>query len=122
MTRRWFQGIASRERIARELAAVNDFERTAFSPKRRGMRWFFARTTGHQDQPVLVVADSLLDEPRVVADFNQISPDGKLGYVGSSVSPRGTYVAYGLSIGGSDWVEWRIREVASGRDLPNRIA
>jgi prolyl oligopeptidase len=121
VTRRWFEGIASRERIARELAEANDFERTAFSPKKRGTRWFFAQSSGHQDQPVLVVADSLLGEPRVVADFNAISPDGKLAYAGSSVSPRGTYVAYGLSIGGSDWVEWRVRDVASGRDLPDRV-
>jgi prolyl oligopeptidase len=75
VTRRWFEGSSSRERIARELAAANDFERTAFSPKQRGTRWFFARNTGHQNQPVLVVADSLLGEPRVVADFNEISPE-----------------------------------------------
>jgi prolyl oligopeptidase len=121
VTRRWFAGASARERIARELAAANDFERTAFSPKKRGTRWFSAQGSGHQDQPVLVVADSLLGEPRVVADFNEISPDGKLAYAGSSVSPRGTYVAYGLAIGGSDWVEWRVRDVASGRDLPDRV-
>jgi prolyl oligopeptidase len=121
VTRRWFEGVPSRARIARELAAARDFERTAFAPKKRGDRWFFARTSGRQSQPVLAVADSLLGEPRVVVDPAEVSPDGKLAYAGASVSPRGTYVAYGLAIGGSDWVEWRVREVASGRDLPDRV-
>ena len=121
VTQRWFEGVSSRERIAHALVAAHDFERSSFSPKKRGTHWFFARNSGHQNQPVLFVADSLLGEPRAVADFNEISSDGKLAYAGSSVSPRGTYVAYGLSIGGSDWIEWHIRDVASGRDLPDRI-
>ncbi|MFT3771736.1 MAG: prolyl oligopeptidase family serine peptidase [Minicystis sp.] len=120
VTRRWIDGVPSRERIARELAAIRDFERIS-TPKKRGGRWFFSRNSGRQDQPVLVVADTLASEPRAIVDFNRISPDGKLGLAGSSVSPRGTYVAYGLSAGGSDWVEWRVREVATGRDLPDRI-
>ncbi|MEO8706190.1 MAG: S9 family peptidase, partial [Kofleriaceae bacterium] len=131
-TRRWvaaqqaftkhrFATIPGREAIARELAAINDFERMS-SPKRRGGKWFYSRNSGRQSQPVLYVSDTLDGEPRVVADFNDLSPDGSHAYAGVSVSPRGTYIAYGLSSGGSDWVEWRVREVATGRDLPDRLA
>ncbi len=27
-------------------------------------------------------------------------------------------LAYGISAGGSDWTEWRVRDLASGQDLP----
>jgi prolyl oligopeptidase len=121
LTRRWFEGVPGRDRIAQQLAAASNFERRS-APEHKGARWFFVRNSGTQDQFVLYAADSPTAEGKPLVDFNQISPDGKLAFAGYVPSPRGTYVAYGLSQGGSDWVEWRVREVATGRDLPDRVA
>jgi prolyl oligopeptidase len=38
-----------------------------------------------------------------------------------SISPDGRYVAYAVSDGGTDWDTWRVREVETGRDLPDLI-
>ncbi|HEV7559415.1 MAG TPA: hypothetical protein VGO00_28260, partial [Kofleriaceae bacterium] len=121
VTRRWLDGQSSRPAIARELAAAVDFDRTG-QPKRRGTRWFFTRRTRGHGQPELVVADSPTGPTTTVIDFDRLSSDGTRAYAGFSPSPRGTYVAYGLSSGGSDWVDWHVREVATGRELPDRIA
>ncbi|HEY4238244.1 MAG TPA: prolyl oligopeptidase family serine peptidase [Kofleriaceae bacterium] len=109
----------SHAKLAEELAALEPGR--AIVPKRRGDHWFYARSDAQHAQPLLYIADTLGGPARVVLDPAQLSPDGSLGYTGASISPRGTYVAYGLSHGGSDWVEWRVREVATGRDLPDRL-
>ena len=36
-------------------------------------------------------------------------------------SPDGQYLAYGLSASGSDWVEWKIRDVQTGADLEDHL-
>jgi prolyl oligopeptidase len=38
-----------------------------------------------------------------------------------SVSDNGKYLAYSLSNAGSDWVVWKIRDVATGKDLKDEI-
>jgi prolyl oligopeptidase len=120
-TRRWFEGVPGVEKIAQQLAAAANYEHRS-APWHKGARWFYVHNSGTQDQFVLYAADSPSAEGRALIDFNQISPDGKLSFAGYLPSPRGTYVVYGLSQGGSDWVEWRVREVATGRDLPDTIA
>lgn len=120
LTRRWMARLSTRERIARELAAALDYERSSL-PRMRGERTFLVKNSGLQDQPVLYVADSPTGKLRPLLDFNRVSSGGTFTLAGLSVSPRGTYVAYGLSAGGSDWVEWRVRDVENGRDLPDRI-
>jgi prolyl oligopeptidase len=40
---------------------------------------------------------------------------------GHAVSTDGRLLAYGLSASGSDWQEWRVREVDSGRDLEDTL-
>jgi prolyl oligopeptidase len=120
VTTRYIAGLPGRERIARELLEAYDYEKVS-APVERGGHLFFTRNSGLQDQPVLLVAEGAGAAPRPLIDFNQVSPDGKLAFAGFRVSPKGRYVAYGLSIGGGDWTEWRVREVAGGRDLPDRI-
>ena len=36
-----------------------------------------------------------------------------------SFSDDGKHLVYSLSASGSDWLEWRVRDVATGRDLPD---
>lgn len=119
LTRRWFEGVPGRAGLERQLAAALSFEFER-PPTKAGARWFFVRK-GQLEQPVVDVAEGPAGARRPVVDFNQVSPDGKLGFAGYVPSPRGTYVAYGLARGGSDWVQWRVREVATGRDLPDRV-
>ncbi|QUW19730.1 prolyl oligopeptidase family serine peptidase [Agrococcus sp. Marseille-Q4369] len=97
-------------------------------PWERGGR-VFAWHGGEQNQPVLVVADSVdgLDgadgeEPRVLLDPNALSADGTVAVNVASVSPDGALLAYGISDGGSDWRTIRVRDVATGEDLADEIA
>ena len=52
----------------------------------------------------------------MLLDPNTLSVDGTVALAGGAVSHDGTTFAYGLAAAGSDWQEWRVRDVESGRD------
>ena len=120
LTARWEAAVPGRDSIAAELLREYDYEKVS-APVERGGRVFYTRNSGLQNQPILCVSDADGNAPRPVVDFDRLSPDGKLAFAGFQPSPRGTYVAVGLSHGGGDWTEWRVFEVAGGRELPERV-
>jgi prolyl oligopeptidase len=120
-TREFLERGSARKRIRRRLEQLWNFERFSV-PVREGGRYFFRRNDGLQDQAVLYVADGLAAEPRVLLDPNTLSPDGTVSLRDRfTVSPDGRLLAYGLSRGGSDWQEIRVRDVETGEDLGDTL-
>ena len=103
-----------RERL-RELLAIG----LVAAPKSRGGRLFFTRREGAQNQPVLVVRAG--DADRVVLDPNGLSEQGTVALDWWYPAPDGARVAYGLSSSGDERSTLRVRDVASGEDLPEAI-
>ncbi len=120
LTAGWLAAVPERERIVARLTALWDHEKFGL-PRRRAGRVFFSRNSGLQNQSVLYWAESLEAEPQVLLDPNALSADGTVALGPHSISEDGRLIAYSLTSGGSDWLEWRVREVDSGRDLPDRL-
>jgi prolyl oligopeptidase len=120
LTLDWLGRIPERESIRRRLTELWNYERFSI-PVRRGGRYFWSRNDGLQNQSVVFVADSLSAPPRVLLDPNTLSADGTVALAGESPSDDGRYYAWGSSRSGSDWVEWRVRDVATGQDLPDLL-
>ena len=114
----FLRGIPEREALHARLTALWDFERFGV-PRKEGGRLFFTRNDGLQDQSVLLVRDAPGAEPRLLLDPNALSADGTTALVQWEPSRDGELVAYGLSRAGSDWVEWRVLDVAAAKDLPD---
>lgn len=112
--------IREREVIRERLTELWNYERHGV-PFKMGGRYFFTRNDGLQNQSVLYVTDSLDDEPRVLLDPNKLSSDGTVALRSYSVSDDGRFLAYGLSTGGSDWQEWKVRDIDSGKDLADHL-
>jgi prolyl oligopeptidase len=112
--------ILGRERIRKRVRELWNYEKYGL-PFQRGGRTFFTYNDGLQNQSVLHVIDSPVGEPRVLLDPNDLSPDGTVALTGTVLSEDGTLLAYGLSAAGSDWQEWRVREVSSGRDREDHL-
>ena len=112
--------IASRDRIKSRLTELWNYERFGI-PFKEGGRYFYTRNDGLQPQSVLYVADSLDAEPRILLDPNTFSADGTVALSGYSVTEDGKYIAYGVADGGSDWQTWRVRDIATGQDLPDVV-
>ena len=115
LTRSQLDG-AARERLLQRLTALYDYPRVGVPTARNG-RYFFARNTGLQNQPVLLVQDGLDGEPRVLLDPNHLSPDGTVALTVTAVNDSATLVAYGVSQRGSDRQRIAVRDVDTGRDL-----
>jgi prolyl oligopeptidase len=112
--------IPARDRIAARIAELWNYEKYD-PPFKRGGRYFFTRNNGLQNQGVLYWMESLEGEPQVLFDPNLLSADGTVALTNYAVSDDGKLLAYGLSAAGSDWQEWRVREVDSGRDLDDHL-
>src|SRR5262245_42069823 len=90
-------------------------------PVRRGNRVFFSEDDGKRPQSVLSVQDDAAAAPRVLIDPNALSSDGTIALGPWTPSHDGRYLAYTLSEAGSDAQTLRIRDVATGVDLPEVI-
>ncbi len=120
LTFAYLEEIPQRERTRARLEQLWDYERTEL-PATEGGRIFFRRNSGLQNQALLYVVDSELDEPRVLLDPNQLSADGTIALANFVPSPEGDLLLYALSDGGSDWRTWRVRDVETGRDRPDVV-
>ncbi|MBI1841558.1 MAG: S9 family peptidase [Verrucomicrobia bacterium] len=116
----FLHGIRRRQAILERLTRLWNFERYGI-PSRKGSRYFISRNNGLQNQSVLYAMETLESEPRVLLDPNALSADGTVALSGSKVSWDGSYLAYGLAASGSDWNEWKVRDVKTGNDLPDHL-
>lgn len=107
-------------RIRARLTELWNYERHGLPFKESG-RLFFTRNDGLQNQSPLLVQDAPEAAPRVLLDPNVFSADGTVAVRSTSPSPDGRWLGYGLSESGSDWIEFRLRDVATGQDAPDRI-
>jgi prolyl oligopeptidase len=109
-----------RDRLRARLEKLFDYPRVSI-PSAEGGRLFYYRNRGLQDQPVLYVRPQAGGEEAVLIDPNGWSSDGTVALTGASPSRDGRRVAYTLSRSGSDRQEILVRDVESGRDLPDRV-
>ncbi len=115
LTESWLATVPERTKLRGRLTKLWNYERYS-PPVREGGLYFFEKNDGLQNQAVLYVLPKLDGTPRVLLDPNGLSADGTVALSGYSVSHDGKHLAYGLATAGSDWNEWRVRDVATGAD------
>jgi prolyl oligopeptidase len=91
------------------------------APFRNGEYYYFSKNDGLQNQSVLYRQKGLDGTAEVLIDPNKLSPDGTTALAGYSISRNGKYMAYGISKGGSDWQTFYVRDLATGKDLPDEL-
>jgi prolyl oligopeptidase len=114
------ESIPERGAIRQRLRELWDYEKYD-PPFQEGGRFFFTYNTGLQNQKILYTCDSIDGPLRVLLDPNTLSPDGTVALAGTEVSDDGCYLAYGVAAAGSDWNEWKVRDVATGKDLADHL-
>ncbi len=116
VTNAYLEGIPERKYIKKRITDLFNFEKYS-APSKEGGKYFFSKNDGLQNQSVLYVQDSLDAEPRVLLDPNALSKDGTVALAGFSISHDAKLAAYGLSSAGSDWVTWKVLDIATGKTL-----
>lgn len=130
-TRKWIEAenkltfdylaaIPERKRINEKLTALWNYEKYTV-PFRDGGRYFLSKNTGLQNQSVLHTASTLPGEIKPLLDPNTLSKDGTVALSGTDVTDDGKLLAYGLAVAGSDWQEWKVRDIATGKDLSDDV-
>ena len=61
------------------------------------------------------------NQPKQLLDPNTLAKDGTVALSGLEVSDDAKLVAYGLSTAGSDWQQWKVRNVETGKDRPDQL-
>jgi prolyl oligopeptidase len=120
LTNDYLAAIPGRERIAQRLSEIWNFERWT-APEKHGAQWFYLHNDGLQNQSVLFITAEPREPARVLLDPNALAKDGTIALKETGFSDDGRLMAYGLSEAGSDWEVWRVRDIASGQNLPDEI-
>jgi len=114
------KSIPERDGIKNRLTEVWNYERFGV-PFKESSRYFFSKNTGLQNQNVIYTTTNFAEQPRELLDPNILAKDGTVALSGMDVTDNSKLVAYSLSTAGSDWQQWKVRDVVTGKDRPDTL-
>ena len=120
LTNAYLADIPARATIRDRLTKLWNYPKFG-APFRKAGRYFFFKNDGLQNQSVLYKQASLSANPETLLDPNLLSEDGTVALSTLAVSDDGRLLAYGTAASGSDWEEFRVRDVATGQDRPDHL-
>jgi prolyl oligopeptidase len=112
--------LPGRSAIRHRLDSLLDIGLVTAPAVRKG-HYFYLRREGKQNQAILYCRDGIDGADRVLVDPNTLSSDGTIALDWWFPNRDGTLLAYGLSSSGSEQSTLHIREIATGKDLADRI-
>lgn len=120
LTDSYLAKIKVRAALRQRLTQLLDFEKFGV-PFTEGGRYFYTHNPGLLPESRLCMTTGLSGQPTTVLDPNLLATNGSLAVVGYLASRDGKLLAYGVCRGGSDWTDWHIRALASGKDLEDVV-
>ncbi len=112
LSSRYLAGLPARDAIRARLETLLNYPKYS-SPNRTGDMYVFSKNDGLQNQSVLYIQRGLDGTPSVLIDPNKFSTDGTSRLASFSMARDGRHAAYGISVGGSDWTEFHVLDVAT---------
>jgi len=120
VTAAYFARIPYRAAVKTRLEKLFNYPKYT-APARKGEYLFFAKNDGLQNQNVVYVQKGLEGTPEILLDPNTFSSDGTSRLVNFDPSDDGRLAAYGISVGGSDWQEVHVIDVATRQVLSDDL-
>ena len=114
VTNAYLKKIPFRDKLLKRLTELSNYERIG-APRKRHGKWYFYKNDGLQNQYVMYQMDELGGEPRVFLDPNKLSTDGTVALKGVYFSNNGKWAAYSISRSGSDWQEFYVIDLKTGK-------
>ncbi len=112
--------VPAREEIRRRLEELLRTPAIANVTK-AGSRYFFRRRSSNQELASLYCQDTSESSPQLLIDPSELSPDGTVTLIDTHPSPDGSLIAYRLSSSGSSHMSLHVRDVDTGKVLPDII-
>lgn len=120
VTFNYLNGIPEKKAIAERYSELYNYTKV-FSPLKVGEYYFIYRQDGLQNQPVIYYKLGSMGEEKVFIDPNQLSEDGTTSVDLLGYSKDKKYIAYSMSVAGSDWKKIKVREIATNNELPDEL-
>lgn len=120
VTQEYLSKIPFREKVRARLEEMWNYPKYS-SPAKKGEYYYFYKNDGLQNQSVLYRQKGLNGVPEVFIDPNKMSKDGTAAVTWPSFSKNKKYSAYMIAQAGSDWQEGYIMDVASRKQLADKV-
>ncbi len=120
VTFKYLDQIPYRTAVKDRLTKLYNYPRIG-APSRRGEWFIFSKNDGLQNQSVYYIQKGLDGAPEMLLDPNKFSTDGTSRLGAFSWSPKGKYIVYGISKGGSDWNDLHVLDVATKKPLADHL-
>ena len=114
VTNAYLKKIPMRGKILKRMTELSNYEKIG-APRKRHGKWYFYKNDGLQNQYVLYQMDELGGEAHVFLDPNTLSDDGTVALKGTYFSHNGRWMAYSISRSGSDWEEFFVIDLKTGK-------
>ncbi len=120
LTFSYLDKIPFREALKERMTEIWNYPKMGI-PSKEGPYYFYSYNSGLQNQSIIYLKENLEDEGKVFLDPNSLSEDGTVALTNMAVSGDHRYMAYGISRGGSDWQEFFVRDIETGKDLDDHL-
>ena len=118
LTFKYLKSLPQRRAFKKRLTELLDYEKYT-TPFKAAGHYFISKNTGLQNHYVTYVMDSIEGKQRVLFNPNTWSKEGTAALSGMAFSNNGQFAAYGIQQSGSDWRTWKVRNINTGKDLPD---
>ncbi|MFK7949831.1 MAG: prolyl oligopeptidase family protein [Saprospiraceae bacterium] len=118
MTFDYLEKIPFRNKVEKRLNDLWNYERYSV-PTIKDDKTYFFKNDGLQNQPILYVQEG--DKIKEVLNPNELRSDGTGAIGGHSFSKDGTFLAYAMADGGSDWRRIYVQNLITGETLPDEV-
>ncbi len=119
VTNAYLNKITSRDKFKTAIEKVFNYPKYS-APFRNGDWFYFYKNNGLQNQSVLYRQKGLNGAVEEVLDPNKLSKDGTTRS-GLSLNKNGNYGVLTMSEGGSDWQTYKVRDMATGKTLDDKL-
>lgn len=124
VTQAYLAKIPFRAKLLKRMKELANYEKVSAPSYIKSInKWIFYKNDGLQNQSVLYIMDRLGDEKnaKVFLDPNQLSTDGTVALKSITFSNNGKYAAYAISRSGSDWQEFYVIDLKTGKLMDDHI-
>jgi prolyl oligopeptidase len=116
----YLKALPLRGHFQKRLTELWNYPRTTVPVIENG-RLFYTRNEGLQRQAPVFMREGLSGAATLIVDPNAISETGSISLGVWAPSPNAQLFAYGLADGGADWNTLHVRDIATGKDLPDEV-
>ena len=120
LTNAYLAALPARDIFKSRLKQLLNYERLTI-PVKKGLRYFYLRNSGFQNQRVLYIRDTVDGAGRVLIDPNLWATDGADALAEWAASNDGKYVAYAVQHGGADGRTIKVLDVDKACVMPDEL-